>query len=154
MQKGLLIIALGLSIAVGLAANVLTPSESKLGPGLKLPQRGTLMGDVEKQYGEPRTRYPAVGGETPEHPPITRWDYEDFIVFFEHDRVVDSVVPGAPRPAPAPVALPELVAPPAEEPAITPAEPEPVPEVEASPPPKRFPSPPRAIKMPPLALPR
>jgi hypothetical protein len=25
-------------------------------------------------------------------PPITRWDYAGFSVFFEHDRVIDAVV--------------------------------------------------------------
>jgi len=51
------------------------------------PARGSLMKTVEKQFGAPTTRHPTVG-----KPPITRWDYPNFSVFFEGDRVIDSVV--------------------------------------------------------------
>jgi len=69
------------------------------------PKRGLTMSEVEKHFGAPVTRHPAAGGDTPRHPPITRWDYSGFSVFFEHDRVIDSVVTGgdaeaAPSPAP------------------------------------------------------
>jgi hypothetical protein len=42
---------------------------------------------VEKQFGAPAEKHPTVG-----KPPITRWDYPNFSVFFEGDRVIDSVV--------------------------------------------------------------
>jgi len=45
---------------------------------------------VEKQFGPPTTRHPTVG-----KPPITRWDYPNFSVFFEGDRVIDSVATGS-----------------------------------------------------------
>jgi hypothetical protein len=51
------------------------------------PRRGSTMGDVEKKFGAPVNRHPTVG-----QPPITRWDYSGFSVFFEHDRVIDAVV--------------------------------------------------------------
>jgi hypothetical protein len=51
------------------------------------PKRGTTMDDVEKHFGAPVTRHPTVGA-----PPITRWDYNGFAVFFEKDRVIDAVV--------------------------------------------------------------
>jgi len=51
------------------------------------PKRGTTMSEVEKQYGAPVNRHPTVG-----QPPITRWDYNGFVVVFERDRVVDSVI--------------------------------------------------------------
>lgn len=72
------------------------------------PKRGLTMSEVEKHFGAPVTRHPAVGGESPHHPPITRWDYNGFAVFFESDRVIHSVVtggdaaPAAPAAAPAP----------------------------------------------------
>ena len=53
------------------------------------PRRGSTMSDVEKQFGAPATRHPTVG-----EPPITRWDYSGFAVFFERDRVIDAVVTG------------------------------------------------------------
>ena len=59
-----------------------------------VPKRGLTMNDVEKHFGAPVTRHPAVGGASAQQPPITRWDYNGFSVFFEHDRVIDSVVTG------------------------------------------------------------
>jgi hypothetical protein len=51
------------------------------------PKRGSTMDDVEKHFGAPLNRHPTVGA-----PPITRWDYSGFAVFFEKDRVIDAVV--------------------------------------------------------------
>jgi outer membrane protein assembly factor BamE (lipoprotein component of BamABCDE complex) len=56
---------------------------------LDRPKRGSTMGEVEKHFGAPLTRHPTVG-----QPPITRWDYSGFAVFFEHDRVIHAVVTG------------------------------------------------------------
>jgi hypothetical protein len=63
---------------------------------LPRPARGMRMEQVEKQFGAPLTRHEAVG-----QPPITRWDYPAFSVFFERDIVIHSVVLGSPPPAPA-----------------------------------------------------
>jgi hypothetical protein len=51
------------------------------------PKRGVTMTQVEAKFGQPVTKHDAVGA-----PPITRWDYAGFSVFFEHDRVIDSVI--------------------------------------------------------------
>lgn len=51
------------------------------------PTRGTLMNKVEAQFGAPAERHAAVG-----NPPITRWDYPGFSVFFEREHVIHSVV--------------------------------------------------------------
>ena len=51
------------------------------------PERGTHMRAIEAQYGAPAARYPAVG-----KPPITRWDYPGFIVYFEGDRLIHAVL--------------------------------------------------------------
>jgi hypothetical protein len=53
------------------------------------PHRGMRMEQVEHQFGQPATRHPTVG-----KPPITRWDYPQFSVFFEGDRVIHTVVVG------------------------------------------------------------
>jgi hypothetical protein len=50
------------------------------------PKRGSTMADVEKRFGAPVEKHPTVG-----KPPITRWDYQGFSVFFEHDRVIHAV---------------------------------------------------------------
>ena len=119
MRKDLLIVALGLFATAGVAgADVLTVPETQNTPEMTVPAKGTSMADVKKKFGDPRDKKPTVGGDTPKHPPITRWDYDSFVVIFERDRVIDAVVPGAPPKlhttsgltpaanAPAPPALP------------------------------------------------
>lgn len=53
---------------------------------IRLPRRGMDMSAVEREFGPPASREPAVGS-----PPITRWNYAGFSVFFEHRHVVHSV---------------------------------------------------------------
>jgi len=60
------------------------------------PKPGMSMVAVESTYGAPSQRHAAVGGALPQHPPITRWDYPAFSVYFEHDRVVHAVARHAP----------------------------------------------------------
>jgi hypothetical protein len=50
------------------------------------PARGMSMERVESMYGPPTDRRAAVGD-----PPITRWDYPGFIVFFEYQHVIHAV---------------------------------------------------------------
>lgn len=51
------------------------------------PTRGMTMDAVEARFGAPREKHAAVG-----KPPITRWDYDAFSVFFEHQYVLHAVV--------------------------------------------------------------
>jgi hypothetical protein len=51
------------------------------------PKSGMTMTAVESTYGAPAQKRGAVG-----QPPITRWDYPSFSVYFEHDRVIHAVV--------------------------------------------------------------
>jgi hypothetical protein len=53
------------------------------------PARGMNMAVVEQRFGAPVSKHEAVG-----KPPITRWDYQGFSVFFEYDRVIHSVAIG------------------------------------------------------------
>ena len=55
--------------------------------GILRPVRGARMADVRTGYGEPASVMDAVG-----EPPITRWAYPDYTVYFEYDRVIDVVV--------------------------------------------------------------
>ncbi|HSN71084.1 MAG TPA: hypothetical protein VLT59_06220 [Steroidobacteraceae bacterium] len=50
------------------------------------PSRGMTMNRVESRFGAPARRIAAVGD-----PPITRWEYPGFIVFFEYDKVLHAV---------------------------------------------------------------
>jgi hypothetical protein len=56
------------------------------------PSSGMSMDKVEAKYGAPSRRVPAVGGGSTAQPPITRWEYPGFTVYFENDRVVHTVV--------------------------------------------------------------
>jgi hypothetical protein len=51
------------------------------------PSRGMTMEQVSSKFGTPVTKVPAVG-----NPPISRWEYPGFIVYFEHEHVIHSVV--------------------------------------------------------------
>jgi hypothetical protein len=99
MRKILIALALAVSAAPLLvrADALQMPAGQAIAPS-SLPRKGSTMPVVLKQYGEPQKKYAPVGGDTPKHPPITRWDYPGFSVFFEHNHVVDAVVPGAPMP--------------------------------------------------------
>jgi hypothetical protein len=56
------------------------------------PSRGQSMAQVEQRFGEPSQRVAAVG-----EPPISRWVYPQFVVYFEHSHVVHAVTrQGAP----------------------------------------------------------
>ena len=50
------------------------------------PARGMSMDKVAAKWGAPATKDAAVG-----QPPITRWEYQDFVVFFEYDHVIHAV---------------------------------------------------------------
>lgn len=51
------------------------------------PTRGMSMANVEARYGAPSARVAAVGD-----PPISRWEYPEFVVYFEYDHVLHAVV--------------------------------------------------------------
>jgi len=72
---------------------------------VSLPKRGLTMDEVEKHFGAPVNRHAAVGGASPQQPPITRWDYNGFAVIFERDRVVHAVATSGESPASAPAAV-------------------------------------------------
>jgi len=50
------------------------------------PSRGMSKSAVEARFGQPASRHTAVG-----QPPISRWDYPGFSVFFEHEYVIHAV---------------------------------------------------------------
>ena len=57
---------------------------------IERPARGQTMSAIEARFGAPQTRHAAVGS-----PPITRWDYAGYSVFFEYERVIDAVITGS-----------------------------------------------------------
>ncbi len=53
---------------------------------VETPRRGLYKQNVEQQFGAPNQKIAAVG-----EPPISRWVYTDFTVYFDTDYVVHSV---------------------------------------------------------------
>jgi hypothetical protein len=51
------------------------------------PARGMTMDEVSGKFGTPASKVPAVG-----KPPISRWEYPGFVVYFEHEHVIHSVI--------------------------------------------------------------
>jgi hypothetical protein len=50
------------------------------------PTRGMTQASVESKYGAPAAVKAPVGD-----PPISRWEYADFVVYFEYDKVIHAV---------------------------------------------------------------
>ncbi len=59
--------------------------------GLPRPVNGETMDMVHARFGSPLEEMDAVG-----NPPIIRWVYDKFTVYFEYDRVINSAVHLAP----------------------------------------------------------
>jgi hypothetical protein len=77
-------------IAVWMApatADVLLIEEVRERMSRDLPKNGLTTAEVEERYGAPTQRARPVGD-----PPITRWTYDDYSVYFEYDIVIDSVL--------------------------------------------------------------
>jgi hypothetical protein len=55
-------------------------------PAIELPRRGISKDQVLAYFGEPDDQVPAIGD-----PPISRWVFPDFVVYFEYDTVLHSV---------------------------------------------------------------
>lgn len=51
------------------------------------PTRGMTQARVEATWGAPQKTDAAVGD-----PPISRWHYDRFVVYFEYDRVIHAVL--------------------------------------------------------------
>ena len=78
---------LALLASAPLSADVLLLDSIQSAPALETPRRGISMSKVSQQFGDPLAQHGAVGD-----PPISRWDYNGYSVFFEHDLVLHSVI--------------------------------------------------------------
>ncbi|QSP93611.1 hypothetical protein LPB19_10330 [Marinobacter salinisoli] len=55
--------------------------------GISTPSTGMTQASVRAQWGSPLQIQGPVG-----EPPISQWHYQNFVVYFEHDRVLHSVL--------------------------------------------------------------
>lgn len=89
MIKLRIVSAIALLVAFGAMANAETVKMDGMsaGSGDGRPSRGMTQASVESKYGSPVSVESPIG-----EPPITRWVYSDFVVFFEYDKVIHAVV--------------------------------------------------------------
>ena len=74
-------------------ADTLLMDNVQSAPQVVMPHRGMSMDAVRAEFGNPVTEHaPVPTNEGPLHPPITRWDYGGYSVFFENSTVLHSVV--------------------------------------------------------------
>ena len=93
MKRPALILALAAALATPLAsADTLLIQRATVAQKQDLPRRGASRAQVEARYGAPQQKFAPVGGGGPRTPPITRWQYETFSVYFENSHVVDAVL--------------------------------------------------------------
>ncbi|MCY1282621.1 hypothetical protein D9M70_314630 [compost metagenome] len=88
-----LLLLLALLAPISLRADTLTIPVGQQGDShVPQPVRGQTQRAVLDRFGLPDAEHPPVG-----KPPIARWDYRDFSVYFESGVVIDSVVHHTPR---------------------------------------------------------
>lgn len=69
-----------------IAQTIIIPVAQQGNNQLPVPKQGQHLNSVVREYGQPITKHPAVG-----QPPIIRWDYTDFSVYFQGTTVIHSV---------------------------------------------------------------
>ncbi len=87
LRNILLLAVMALSTPMLAQADTLVIDSARSSAGIDKPSRGQTMATVESRYGAPQQTVPAVG-----QPPITRWIYDGFTVYFEGNVVLHSVV--------------------------------------------------------------
>ena len=81
-----LLLALALATPLTIAETLTVPLGGQGDPALSTPTRGASMSNVAKAFGQPQSIRAGVGD-----PPITTWQYPQFRVYFEYDKVIHSV---------------------------------------------------------------
>ncbi len=59
---------------------------------MNLPRNGMTMAQVKSRYGEPLKVLATRGGSSRYQPPIHRWEYAKYIVYFQNTHVIHSVL--------------------------------------------------------------
>jgi hypothetical protein len=95
MRRQVSTISLSLAFALGLGSPLLQAEVIQIPVGqqaeelksIKRPTTGMTKARVKEEFGEPIKENPARGT-----PPISSWEYDNFIVYFEYDHVIHSVL--------------------------------------------------------------
>ncbi|UTF60925.1 hypothetical protein [Gilvimarinus sp. DA14] len=92
MSKIVVAIALVFATHLSMADTLRVPLGQQGEASLPTPTTGLTKAKVRAEYGEPQQESGPVGD-----PAIYRWDYSDFVVYFEKDRVIHSVMKFEPK---------------------------------------------------------
>lgn len=82
-----LIIFAGFTLPATLCADVLLIEEVRQVENMNVPANGMDKAEVRTQFGDPEKVNAAIG-----NPPITRWDYGQWSVYFEYNTVLFTVI--------------------------------------------------------------
>jgi len=88
-----MVLTLMLTLIIGLApfgllsADVLLIEEVRQAERMDVPDNGMSMDAVRARFGDPANKSAAVGD-----PPITRWDYDSWSVYYEYSLVLFTVL--------------------------------------------------------------
>ncbi len=80
------------SLATAELIEIPIASQAQSSLSIPRPERGASTVSVESEYGAPVSKTPTVGD-----PPISRWDYPDFYVYFEYEHVIHTVLKHQPK---------------------------------------------------------
>lgn len=86
LTRGFLL-SLLVACSAGATADVLLIEQVRQAGRMEVPGNGLSMSEVEARYGTPQDKRAAVG-----EPPISRWVYDRWSVYFEYDRVLYTVL--------------------------------------------------------------
>ena len=86
-RKILMVLSLGLAMSVGAQNMDMSAADrSATFDAAGKPTRGMTQDTVQANFGAPANTRAPIGD-----PPITRWEYPNFVVFFEYDKVIHAV---------------------------------------------------------------
>jgi hypothetical protein len=78
---------LGVLAATGVYAQSSENTAAPPAASAQMPKPGSSMQAVKEKFGSPSQEIPAVG-----NPPISRWEYPGYVVYFEGERVLHTVI--------------------------------------------------------------
>ncbi len=87
MLSSLLLLAPVVASADTLLVESINQAPANSANGVLRPARGLTTTRVEQQFGAPSEKLAPVG-----EPPITRWRYPDYTVYFDRGQVLTSVI--------------------------------------------------------------
>ena len=83
----ILILTAVMAVPGSAKADVLLIEEVRQAGRMELPINGQTKAEIEARFGSPSEKHSAVGD-----PPITRWQYERWSVYFEYGTVLFTVL--------------------------------------------------------------